>query len=120
MARWCPFEIGWFLLHGHPRTALRRLRRGWQAAPVAGSAGVQVVVQTRYLSAGNVAQAFAPAFGVERVLALPLLLPPPYLDELFRRRRALFRRLETWERRLRERWPWRYLGDHVAMVLIKR
>jgi hypothetical protein len=107
------------LLHGRPRTALRRLRRGWQVAPVAGS-GVQVVVHTRYLSVVDVARAFAPSFGVERVLALPFLLPPPYLDELFRRRRALFRRLETWERYLRVRWPWRYMGDHIAMVLIKK
>jgi ubiquinone/menaquinone biosynthesis C-methylase UbiE len=120
MARWCPFEIGWFILHGRPRSALRRLRRGWQAAPVAGSGGVQVSVRTRYLSAGDIARAFAPSFGVERVLALPLLLPPPYLDELFRHRREFFRHLETWERRLRERWPWRNLGDHIAVVLKKQ
>lgn len=120
MARWCPFEIAWFLLHGRPRTAFRRLRRGWQPAPVAGLGGVQVTVSTRYLSVGDVARAFAPAFAVERMLALPLLLPPPYLDDLFRQRRALFDRLEGCERRLRGRWPWRLFGDHVALVLRRR
>ena len=120
MGRWCLFEMAWFTLRGRPRTALRRLRRGWQAAPVAGSEGRQVAVLVRYLSVKDVTRAFAPAFAVERVLALPLLLPPPYLADLFRRRRPLFRRLEGWERRLRGRWPWRHLGDHVALVLRKR
>jgi len=120
MGRWCLFEIAWFLLHGRPRTALRRLRRGWQPAPVAGSKGLQVSVPVRYLAVGDVARAFAAGFTVERVLALPALLPPPYLETLFRRRRALFGRLEPWERRLRERWPWRYLGDHSLVVLRKR
>jgi len=120
MARWCPFEIAWFLLHGRPRTAFRRLRRGWQPAPVAGLEGLQVTVSTRYLSVGDVARPFAPAFVVERVLALPLLLPPPYLDDLFQQCRALFDRLESCERRLRWRWPWRLFGDHVALVLRRR
>jgi hypothetical protein len=57
---------------------------------------------------------------VTRVLALPLLLPPPYADTLFRRRRAFFARCEPWERRLRARWPWRHLGDHVVVVLRRR
>jgi hypothetical protein len=120
MGRWCLFEMAWFLLHGRPRTALRRLRRGWQPAPVAGSQGLQVAVPVRYLGVGDVARAFAPVFAVERVLGLPVLLPPPYLETLFRRRRALFRRLEPWERRSRTRWPWRHLGDHILLVLRKR
>ena len=120
MARWCPFEIAWFLLHARPRTAFRRLHRGWQSAPVAGSEGVQVSVAVRYLSVGDMARVFVPAFIIERVLSLPLLLPPPYLDGLFLRYRGLFGRLEPWERRLRERWPWQTLGDHVALVLRKR
>jgi len=119
MARWCPFEIGWFLLHGRPRTAFRRLRRGWQPVPVAGPAGVRVTVPVRYLSVRDVTGTFAPVFALERALSLPLLLPPPYLDDLFRRRRALFGRVEGLERWLRERWPLRLLGDHVALVLRK-
>jgi SAM-dependent methyltransferase len=119
MARWCPFEIAWFLLHARPRAAFRRLRRGWQSAPVAGGAGVQASVAMRYLSVGDMARVFAPAFAIERTLSLPLLLPPPYLDGLFRRYRGLFDRLEPGERRLRERWPWRTIGDHVALVFRK-
>jgi hypothetical protein len=79
-----------------------------------------VTVPVRYLSVGDIARAFLPAFAIERTLALPLLLPPPYLDDLFLRHRNLFAYLETWERRLRERRPWRYWGDHVVVVLRKR
>ncbi len=119
MARWCPFEMAWFLLHARPRTAFRRLRRGWQPVPVTWGEGMQVNVAVRYLSAGDIGRVFAPAFTVERVMSLPLLLPPPYLDDLFRKHRGLFARLEIWERRLRERWPWSTMGDHIALVLRK-
>jgi SAM-dependent methyltransferase len=120
MARWCPFEIAWFWLHGQPTTAFRRLRHGWQPAHVAGCPGIEVTVSTRYLSVGDVARAFEPGFCVERTMALPLLLPPPYLDDLYRTRRHLFDRLEPWERRLRARWPFRCWGDHIALVLRAR
>jgi SAM-dependent methyltransferase len=117
MARWCPFEIGWFLLHGRPTTALRRLHRGWQRAPVARGQGREVLVSTRYLSVGEVARAFEPGFSVEWTMALPLLFPPPYLDALYQGRRSLFDNLESWEHRLRQLWPFRRWGDHIALVL---
>ncbi|MGD8966782.1 MAG: class I SAM-dependent methyltransferase [Anaerolineae bacterium] len=120
MARWCLFEIAWFSLHGHPAIAFRRLRPGWQSAPVAGCHGTAVSVFTRYLSVGDVARAFDPSFDLERTMALPLLLPPPYLDEFYRQRRRLFDRLQPWERRLRGRWPFRCWGDHIALVLRTR
>jgi hypothetical protein len=77
-------------------------------------------VPVRYLTYGDIVRALGSAFAAERAFALPLLLPPPYLDDLYQRRRAFFERLTPLERRLRERWPWRYLGDHIAMVLRKR
>lgn len=113
----CLFEMMWFLLHGRPSQAFRRLRRGWQLAPVAGEAGVEVSVPTQYLSARDIAGAFSPSFILVSSFALPLFLPPPYADELFKRQRAVFRRVELWDRRLRERWPWRGLGDHVVLIL---
>lgn len=117
MARWCPFEIAWFCLHGQPSTAFRRLHRGWQPAPVAGAKGADVTVATRYLALSDVKRAFRDGFQIEMTMALPLLLPPPYLDELYRKRRSLFDKLEPWERRLRTRWPFRRWGDHIALVL---
>jgi SAM-dependent methyltransferase len=120
MARCCPFEMAWFLVHGRPRIAFRRLRRGWHAAPVAGTEDSEVRVATRYLTVRDLRTAFSTPFSVERTLSLPLLLPPPYLDSLFQGHRALFRLLEPVERRLRHRWPWRLWGDHLAVVLRRR
>jgi SAM-dependent methyltransferase len=119
MARWCPFEIAWFLLHARPQTAFRRLQRNWQPVPVAWGEGMRVEVTVRYLSVGDITGAFTPAFMVERVMSLPLLLPPPYLDSFFRQHRSHFASLEALERWLRQRWPWRRMGDHIALVLRK-
>jgi len=117
MARCCPFEIAWYLAHGHPGRAVRRFR-GWQLAPVSG-AGIGAWVGVRYLRSRDILAACPdPAsFGLEMLMSLPLLLPPPYLDELFRRRPEFFRRMEDWERRLRKRKPWCEWGDHILLVL---
>lgn len=120
MARWCPFELIWFLLHGQPRPALRRLRQSWQSAPLAGLDGVRVMVPVRYFSAKDIATTFASAFTLERTLSLPLFLPPPYLEPLYRRHQNLFTYLEVGEKRLREHWPWRGMGDHIALILRRR
>ena len=119
MGRTCLFEILWYLAHLRPRHALRRLGGGWRLAPVAGEGAREVVVPTRYLTTGQVAAAF-PAFAVEGVLALPLLLPPPYADSLYRRHVDRFKWLARYDRRLRGRWPWRELGDHTVLVLRRR
>jgi SAM-dependent methyltransferase len=116
MARFCPFEVVWFLLRGRPRVAFRRMDRGWQSAPVAGRECVEVSVATRYLAVRDLKEVLSPAFELERTLSLPLLLPPPYLDGVFREHRRVFAYLERWERRLRHRWPWRIWGDHVVLV----
>lgn len=113
----CLFEIAWYLLHAQPHCAFRRLHRGWVPAPVAGREGVEVSVPTRYLSVHDIRQGFTPYFAVESVMALPLFLPPPYADTLFRRRHALFVRVLPVETHLRERWPWRCWGDHEVIVL---
>lgn len=117
MGRTCLFEMVWYALHAQPRRALRRVPRAWTSAPVAGRAGVEMTVPTRYLSVRDVKRAFAPYFVLEQALALPLLLPPPYADVFFRRYLTLFRRLMPVERHLRGKWPWRGLGDHIVLFL---
>lgn len=116
MARWCPFELLWFLLHGQPRLALRRLPQHWQAAPVVSADGVRVTVPVRYFSAKEMAGIFHPAFRLEQTLSMPLLLPPPYLADLYRCYQAFFASLESWEKRLRRRRPWCGLGDHLLLT----
>ena len=120
MARWCPIEIVWFLSHRRPQQAFRRLRRGWQPASLQGADGLLLNVKVRFFSVGEIESVFSPAFVLERVRALPLLLPPPYLVPTYKKYRTFFDRLEPWEMRLRDRWPWRGFGDHITMVFRRR
>jgi SAM-dependent methyltransferase len=117
MSRVCLFEIVWFLLHGRPRSAFRRLRRGWQRAPVAGQDSLEETVMVRYLSPRDIALAFAHSFVIKRMVALPLLLPPPYLDALYRHHPRFFGAAERWDRQLREHRPFRACGDHTLLVM---
>ena len=121
MARISPFEITWYMAHLRPRMALRRLRPGWQQAALAGLGAdhSRVEVPVCYLSTGEVAAAFAPFFTIRRSIGLGLFIPPPYLDRIFRRRRPLWGRIATIERRLRHRRPWRGMGDHIALEFRK-
>jgi SAM-dependent methyltransferase len=112
----CLFEMAWYLLHLQPRRAFRRRRGDWQSAPVAGQEGREVTVPTRYLAVKDMIAAF-PDFALERALALPLLLPPPYADTLYRRHPLLFDTLTRYDRRLRGKRPWLHLGDHLVLVL---
>jgi SAM-dependent methyltransferase len=122
MARISPFEITWYMAHLRPRMALRRLRSGWQQASLTGPTAdhSRVEVPVRYLSTGELAAAFSPFFTISRSIGLGLFIPPPYLDRIFRRRRPLWGRIATIERRLRHRRPWRGMGDHIALEFRKR
>lgn len=119
MARWCPFEIGWFLLHLRPRQAFRRLGPGWHEAGLSGT-GERRSVPVRYFTPRRLAREFRPYFLLERSLALGLLWPPPWLDHLYRRHSRLFDRLEPWETRLSGSFPWRMMGDHILLVFRRR
>ncbi len=117
--RWCLWEMLWFALHGRPQDALRRRGPGWHLAAVSTAQGT-MQVPVRYPRLGEWLHLLRPRFTVERVMAWPLLLPPPYLDELYRRWQGLFTRLEGVERLLRGRRPWRSWGDHLLLVARRR
>lgn len=116
MARWAPVEVLWHLAHLQPGKATRRWAPRWQPAAIESSPGQRVQVQVRYFSVGELARTFAPAFALASQLACLLLLPPPYLPDLYSKHRRFFTRLEPWERRLRGRWPWNQMGDHLALT----
>jgi SAM-dependent methyltransferase len=117
MARWCPFELFWYLLHAQPRSALRRRHRHWRPAQLVGADGLRVTVPVRYYSAKEITAIFDPDFILEQTQSLPLFLPPPYLAEVYRRHQNFFSYLERWEKRLCGHWPWCRLGDHLVLTL---
>jgi len=113
MNRFYPFEVLWYLLHGRPRTALRRWKGSAQARV---SPALETTVAVWYHTPRGFARTMV-GFRVQSCRALPLLLPPPYLPRLWPRRQRLLQRLERWEERLAPRRPWNALGDHFLMVL---
>ena len=103
-----PWEWGWYLVHGRPRKALRRLWRGgdhWRGLTI------------RYPSIRAVRRAFAPHFTQRRVSAIGALLPPTYADAWAARHPRLLAALDHWERRAEAVPPLPWMADHYLIEL---
>jgi len=107
----CPWEWLWYLAHGEPGRAFRRLRPGgspWRGFTV------------HYPGIGAARRAFAPWFRPLRVSAVAALVPPPYAEAWARRHGAALARLDRWERRWEARFPLPWLADHYVLELERR
>jgi SAM-dependent methyltransferase len=103
-----PWEWGWHLARGQPRTAMRRLRRDgalWRGLTI------------RYPSIRAVRHAFAPHFVQRRVAAIGALVPPSYVDDWASRHPRLLAALDRCERRAETMWPLPWLADHFLIEL---
>jgi len=110
--RACLFEVAAGMLTLHPRLAMRRLNDG--SARVAGRP-----VFTRYYTPDAFASEMAPAFHVRSFAALPFALPPQPLAGPLERSGMVIGALQRIDDRLRAAGPWRSLGDHFQMVLVR-
>lgn len=108
----CPWEIGWHLLHGQLRTAVRRFQAGVEA-----NVAVGVAIQVWYPSPRRLAAEFRPFFQVRRLVGIGALLPPSYLSPLVDRWPGFFKKVAALDRTLGKVWPWTWLNDHYLMVL---
>jgi SAM-dependent methyltransferase len=103
-----PWEWIWFLAHGDPARAFRRLRR----------AGVQWSgITIHYPSIGETRRAFFPEFRVLRVSAVGALTPPPYTEERTGAYPLVIATLGRLERRFETLWPLPMLADHYVLEL---
>jgi SAM-dependent methyltransferase len=102
-----PWEWVWFLLHGQPSSAFRRLsgRARWSGIAV------------HYPSIDKIRRQFAPEFRVLRVSALGALLPPPYVETWIGRYPRALAWLDRMERRFDTVWPLPVLADHYVIEL---
>lgn len=103
-----PWEWGWFLAHGEPRKAFRRLNpRGahWRGLTI------------RYPSIRAVRQVFAPHFTQRRVSAIGALVPPTYTEAWAARHPRLLEALDHWERRFESVPPLPWMADHYLVEL---
>jgi SAM-dependent methyltransferase len=103
-----PWEWGWFLCHGAPGTAFRRLRPGgvvWRGLTI------------HYPSIRTLRRAFSPAFRLCRASAIGALLPPSFAESWMVRHPRLLTFLNRWERRLETLPPLPWLADHYLLEL---
>lgn len=114
MGPWCPWEVAWFLLHGHPRTAFRRLQPGGVEAEVSGHK-----MRVTYPSPGRLVRALAPEFRLLRQWGLGVALPTTDAASVVNRRPALLDRLDRLETWLAGAFPFRLLGDHYVLELVR-
>lgn len=103
-----PWEWIWFLGHGNPANAFRRLRRGG-----AKWSGITV----HYPSIAKTRAAFSPEFRLLRVSAIGALLPPPYTKKWTARYPRVIAALGLAERRCETVWPLPMLADHYLLEL---
>jgi SAM-dependent methyltransferase len=106
-----PWEWAWYLAHGKPAKAFRRLRRG--GVPWNG-------ITVRYPPITAMRRAFAPQFRCLRLSALGALLPPPYAEPRAGRWSRALAALNRAERRLETCWPLPQLADHYVIEFERR
>ncbi len=114
MGRWCAWEVVWYLAHGRPRTAFRRLGPV-RARMGGGGAWGCPACTVHYPTAAGVRRAFAPFFRLRRARPLGLFLPPSYLEPLTRRACFPLRAFGALDR-LAPRPLW---GDHTLYEFMR-
>lgn len=107
----CPWEIGWYGLHGDGKTAVRRF-----CQPATARLG-DALIPIWYPSARRLRRDFSPWFGCIRVASLGLWLPPSYLGYLVERWPRLFAALNWLEGRT-ARWSGGW-GDHYVTIFTR-
>src|SRR5439155_6351864 len=110
--RFCAWEVLWYLAHGNPRKAFRRLRYGGDLAELAPGATVRV----RYPGVRALARAFAPAFRLKRWKGVGVVVPPSYLEPLAERFSKSFDRVASLDRWIGRCPVVRGAADHVLLT----
>jgi SAM-dependent methyltransferase len=107
----CLWEMGWYLAHGNPRKAFRRLHRG----QVAGHLIEQASIGVYYPSVRKLARIFAPEFRLKGLKGIGVSVPPSYVEsraERFPRLLHLGMRIDS----ILGRCPGvRALADHILL-----
>lgn len=113
MPRVCPWEL-LMLFRGYFKTAFRRLRASGASAQVEG-----MPFQCYYYDPSFVFRHCAASYRLLSLKALSLAVPPPYIEGFKEKHPALFRKLESVENILHNRWPFNRWGDHYMITMEK-
>ena len=110
-ARFCLWEMVFYLLQGKPRKAFRRCGGSSEAS----LHGLRFPVY--YPTLLQLRRALSPGFRLRSVRAVGLAVPPSYLEAWSARHPRLFAALERLDRTLRNICGLRILGDHMLLHL---
>jgi hypothetical protein len=109
----CPGEIAVEMLHGRPRQAFRRWKRGSVPARLA-KREFEVVYHRR----AGIVQAFAPWFTCENPIGIGIAVPPSGAEPWISNHPRLLATMERMDRVLSQ--PLAMLGDHVLYPFRRR
>jgi hypothetical protein len=73
-------------------------------------------IPSTYYSAMRFAEMFEPKFRVRKMVALPAILPPAYLNDYYLRIRETIPLLERLDSIVSSRFPFRLWGDQTLFV----
>lgn len=109
--RFCAWEILWYLMHGKPRKAFRRLRPDGDCARLADGA----VVHAHYPAVRTLARLFAPHFRLKEWKGVGVAVPPTYLESVSCRFPRVFAALREIDRWVGSYPVVRGMADHVLL-----
>jgi ubiquinone/menaquinone biosynthesis C-methylase UbiE len=111
-SRFCVWETAWWLAHGKPAKAFRRLHKGGTTAELrAGS-----VVHVQYSPVRELRRLFAPEFSLVALQGIGLFVPPSYVEPYARRFPRLLSAAERVDGLLNSLPGLRGVADHVLLT----
>lgn len=112
-SRFCLAELIWYVLHGQPQKAVRRIS-GTATANVAG-----ITIPVSYPTVRAVRRIFSPSFRLESRSAIGLFVPPSYVEQWIRKHKNFLAQMESLDRLFAE-WPvLRGIGDHILLEFVR-
>lgn len=114
MNRFCLWETVYYTLKGRFREAIRRSRKDGLPVKLA-----SYDVITYYYFPNEFIGYFDKTFRVKHLIGLGILLPPPYLKDIYARYRNIFSLVKKVERFSENKYPFYNLADHVLLELEK-
>jgi ubiquinone/menaquinone biosynthesis C-methylase UbiE len=118
MGRFCAWETVWYLLHGRPRQAFRRLRAARDGIETSLKSGFRLRVF--YPSVAELVAAFQEDFTLVSFRSIGVLVTPSYMERWASTKRRVFNRLALLDEHVGQ-WPvLRGAGDHRLVILARK
>ena len=104
-----------FLLKGKFKTATRRFfSSGGRKANIDGAS-----FTCWYYSPRFIVRSLGKKFELKGLEGLCTIVPPSYIEHFPEKYPGLYNRLRGWENKLKNRWPWKSIGDYYIISLKK-